>query len=1129
MTLLQQPMHLNLDGFGEEIDWDPRRLVLPGPWSGHIPFAYWLMKAAHPKLLVELGTHTGNSFSAFCQAVDTFKLPTRTFAVDTWQGDEHAGHYNNEVLQDLSAFVTANYASFATLLPCTFDEAIAQFMPKTVDVLHIDGMHTYEAVRHDYLTWFDMLSDEAIVLFHDTHVREREFGVWKLWQELSEDYPAFEFTHSNGLGVLGVGKNLPPAIRRFFELVQDEKAAWQVRDLFARRGRRFELTTEVMALQNEMARLQDEKATVDAANSELGLTVNRAREQVEAHQEHLNEVRAHLQKVEQDLQLHKGEIDKARKYQAELEARLNVEAHEPSNLRHALKDAQHDLARKDAVIDAKEKENLDHVQVSAHNNALIQDLRRQKADLARTIDELHNSTSWRVTKPLRLTSKAYNRFIVRKWRAAMQRLNKPKTVASVTDQATPLPATEPSSLHGSGSLRDAVRGMMMGQLDAFLDAGGSLHLPRSEKPDVSIILVLYNQAEMTYSCLSSIKEFLESSRIDVETIIFDNGSSDKTHALLDRIVGATVIKNDANLHFLRGVNTAAEHARGRHILLLNNDTKLTAGSLEAAVETLDRDPTIGAVGGRLILPDGTLQEAGSIIWSDGSCLGYGRGQKPDNAEFMFQRDVDYCSGAFLLTPRSLFERLGRLDVVYAPAYYEETDYCVRVWKENLRVVYNPKIVIHHFEFASSTKVGDAIALQERNLATFRKHHADWLSKQYSPSLSNVLRARQHRSERPKLLFIEDQVPKSWLGSGFPRSADIIKELFQQGFDITLFPTAGQPERWVDVWKEQPLQVETVLPQTTGVDLGAFLKEREGYYDGVFVTRPHNMEKLRKTLDKHPGILGEAALIYDAEALFAAREILKKELEGNPIPRSAQKKLVDEELALTRGCDLLLSVSPAERQIMTDHGLENVHVLGHMVHLDPTTSPFETRTDIVFLGAVHTEDSPNADSIRWFANDVLPTLRTKLQNESLRLKVIGLIKATSLQALDGDSLELVGPVDDLKRHFESARVVVVPTRFAAGIPHKVHHVASHGVPIVATDLIAGQLGWVDKRDLLHSSTAEGFANSCFEAYTDADLWEQLRLNSLERVSDDCSPDRFRSTLQEVSKLILSKRQKTDAST
>lgn len=1072
MTLLEQSLQLNLDGFGEEIDWDPRRLVLPGPWAGHIPFAYWLMKTAHPKLLVELGTHTGNSFSAFCQAVDTFKLPTRTFAVDTWQGDEHAGHYNNEVLQDVSAFVTANYASFATLMRCTFDEAIAQFMPKTVDVLHIDGMHTYEAVRHDYLTWFDMLSDEAIVLFHDTHVREREFGVWKLWQELSEDFPAFEFTHSNGLGVLGVGKNLSPTIRQFFELVQDEKAAWQVRDLFAKRGRRFELTTEVMALQKEMARLQKEKAIVDAANSELGITVSLSRAELEAHQTHFAEVKAYLQKVEGDL----------------------------------------------------ERKN-NHI---TQRDDLIQDLRRQKAHLARTIDELHDSTSWRVTKPLRLANKAYNRFIVRKWRAARQRLNKPKSIPIVTDHAKPSSTAEPSNLHGSGSLRDAVRGNMMRQLDAFLDRGSSLHLPRSEKPDVSIVLVLHNQAEMTYSCLSSVKDFLESSRIGIETIIFDNGSSDKTHLLLDRLVGATIIKSDDNLHFLRGVNAAAEHARGRHILLLNNDTKLTAGSLEAAVETLDRDSTIGAVGGRLILPDGALQEAGSIIWSDGSCLGYGRGQKPDSAEFMFQRDVDYCSGAFLLTPRLLFERLGRLDVVYAPAYYEETDYCVRVWKENLRVVYNPKILIHHFEFASSTKIGDAITLQERNLATFRKHHADWLSKQYSPSVSNVLRARQHRSERPKLLFIEDQVPKSWLGSGFPRSADIINELFQQGIDITLFPTAGEPERWVDVWKEQPLQVEIVLPQTTGVDLGAFLKEREGYYDGVFVTRPHNMAKLRKTLDKHPSILGDAALIYDAEALFAAREILKKELEGNPLSRSAQKKLVDEELALTRGCNFLLSVSPAEQKIMAEHGLENVHVLGHMVHLDPTTTPFETRNDVVFLGAVHTEDSPNADSIRWFVNDILPILRKKLDNETLRLKVIGLVKVTSLQALDGDSLELVGPVDDLKRHFESARLVVVPTRFAAGIPHKVHHVASYGVPVVTTDLIAGQLGWVDRRDVLHSSTAEGFANSCFEAYTNADLWEQLRHNSLERVSDDCSPERFRSTLQEVFKLISSKRQKTDAS-
>ncbi|MBI1620684.1 rhamnan synthesis F family protein [Aquamicrobium zhengzhouense] len=1012
---------------GEELDWEPARLMVPGPWAGHIPFAHWLMKAAQPKVLVELGTHTGNSFSAFCNSIKQHKLDTRAYAVDTWQGDEHAGYYGNEIYEELREYVGGNFGPFATLIRSTFDEALSQFSPGTVDVLHIDGMHTYEAVRHDFETWADRLSARGIAIFHDTNVHERGFGVWKLWDEICEDYPSFEFKHSNGLGVLGVGQELPEAVQAFFDAGKQKGPRDQVRTAFAVRGRRFELSTELEAVQGALG---------------------------EAHRA-IEDAREHIQQLNAD----KDELETA-----------------ITSLHGALGSVE----------------------------ATLSDTKRHNTELSKTIHDLHNSTSWRLTRPLRLASKAYSRYLRRYVHAIARRAR-----GGVVGAAGGEPA-----LHDVG-LRDAVRSMMSSRLDAFLNSETRMRLPSSTTPDVTIILILYNQAEMTYACLAAIKECLEDSDVKIETILFDNGSSDQTHALLERVDGATIIRNPENLHFLRGVNAASQGAKGRHILLLNNDAQLTSGSLESAVRTLDNDPSIGAVGARIILPDGRLQEAGSIIWADGTCLGYGRGRKPDDDEVMFQRDVDYCSGAFLLTPRSLFERLGRLDEVYAPAYYEETDYCVRVWKENLRVVYNPKVTIHHFEFASSSKVSEALQLQQRNLETFRARHSDWLALQHQPDPSNVVLARFHAPSAPRVLFLEDRVPKPWLGAGLPRAQDIVAALSSAGAQVTIFPMLKEAENWREIWKTQPINVEVVLPLVREQDLAEFLRSRRNYYDAIFVSRPHNMADLQVVLSKEPELRGRASLIYDAEALFANREILKKELHGAPLSKQAQEKLVQDELALTKGSDLILSVTDAERKIMERNGMSNVAVLGHQVHPDLTVASFEKRKDIVFLGAIHGDNSPNADSIRWFASEVLPALRDLLKMPDLRLQVVGVVKnAPSLMELDGNMIDLLGRIDNLKSFFENTRLVVVPTRFAAGIPHKAHHVASLGVPMVATKLIAEQLGWESGRDILASSEPAQFARHCRALYTEPSLWETLRSNAVERISEECSSEAFSSTIQLV---------------
>jgi predicted nucleic acid-binding Zn-ribbon protein len=232
----------------------PARLT-PSAWIGHIPFAAWIVQEAAPRLFVELGTHHGASYLSFCQAVKENRLGTACFAVDTWQGDEHAGNYGDEVFEALFEYHQVHYAGFSQLLRMTFDEAASCFDDGSVDLLHIDGLHTYEAVKHDFETWLPKMSEGGVVLFHDTMVRERNFGVWRLWEELTAGYPHFEFNHAHGLGVLLVGSQMPAALLKLAEAAGDEGATQSIRRLFERLAQAVEAESTRDALKVSVADL----------------------------------------------------------------------------------------------------------------------------------------------------------------------------------------------------------------------------------------------------------------------------------------------------------------------------------------------------------------------------------------------------------------------------------------------------------------------------------------------------------------------------------------------------------------------------------------------------------------------------------------------------------------------------------------------------------------------------------------------------------------------------------------------------------------------------------------------------------------------------------------------------------
>jgi glycosyltransferase involved in cell wall biosynthesis len=229
----------------------PTRLDVVSAWYGHIPFAHWIVGAVQPVALIELGAHNGVSYSAFCETVLAEHLPTRCTAVDTWRGDEHAGFYDDQVFVDLQSFHAARYSSFSTLMRCTFDEALPKFTDGTIDLLHIDGRHRYEDVSHDFTSWLPKLSRRAVVLFHDTNVRQGDFGVWKLWEELTARYPAFEFPHAYGLGVLAVGPDVPARVAELCALTG--AAQNLVRERFATLGERWTLNALQRRLDETLA------------------------------------------------------------------------------------------------------------------------------------------------------------------------------------------------------------------------------------------------------------------------------------------------------------------------------------------------------------------------------------------------------------------------------------------------------------------------------------------------------------------------------------------------------------------------------------------------------------------------------------------------------------------------------------------------------------------------------------------------------------------------------------------------------------------------------------------------------------------------------------------------------------
>ncbi len=603
-------------------------------------------------------------------------------------------------------------------------------------------------------------------------------------------------------------------------------------------------------------------------------------------------------------------------------------------------------------------------------------------------------------------------------------------------------------------------------------------------PVVSVVIPVFNQWPVTERCLYSL--MLCDVDVAIEVIVVDDCSRDRTAEALAQLPGVNVVRNGVNLGFVHGCNRGASIARGRYLWLLNNDTELAPNAIRAIVDRLDSDETVGIVGSKLVYPDGRLQEAGGIIWSDATGWNYGRFDNPDRAEYNFVRDADYVSGASLCIRVDLFRSLGGLDKRYAPAYYEDTDICFAARAQGFRVVYEPTSVVTHYEgLTSGTDLSSGMKrFQAMNQPLFRGKWSDVLTNEHDSGSPERVRtaARRRGGHRRAILIVDSYVPLYDRESGSNRLRHLMTGFLDARYRIVFLPdnlAAMQPY----TRELQQLGIE-VLYHVDGEARRwkEMLNDALPTVDVAWICRP---ELCRKYL---PEIRASSSIpvLYDTIDLHHVRLRREAELE-NRADDPTWRQVEALELACARAADATIVVSDIERTLLEAAGIRPVAVVSNIHDVVAGEPPsFERSSGLIFIGGYN--HTPNVDAAEWLVREIMPRVWEALPEVTLTL--LGANPPERVRALAGPGVNVTGYIRDVTAFFRSARVFVAPLRFGAGVKGKIGQALEFALPIVTTPVGAEGLGFAHRRDAMIAEDAGAFADAAVELYQDRDLWMRL---------------------------------------
>ncbi|HZX91872.1 MAG TPA: glycosyltransferase [Rudaea sp.] len=632
-------------------------------------------------------------------------------------------------------------------------------------------------------------------------------------------------------------------------------------------------------------------------------------------------------------------------------------------------------------------------------------------------------------------------------------------------------------------------------------------LPSADVPLVSIVIPVYNKVDYTIACLRSLAEHAGTAPFEV--IVVDDASTDATAERLARVGGIRVIRNAQNLGFVGSCNAGAGAARGDFVLFLNNDTVVTAGWLEALLRCFDEEPDAGLVGAKLVYPDGRLQEAGGIIFSDGSGWNYGRFEDPADPRYNFRREADYCSGAAILIRRELLAKMGGFDARYAPAYYEDTDLAFAVRAAGLKVFYEPRAVVVHFEgvTAGTDTASGMKRFQVVNRDKFLEKWKNELAAQPAPiHEARLAPAAANWRARGRVLIADSYTPTPDQDSGSLRMVNLMRLLREAGYAVAFLPDNRSHD---GSYTEglQALGIEALYHPYVS-DPVAWLREHGTGLDAIILSRHYVAVNYIGAARLYAP---QARLIFDTVDLHYLREERAAELEGKPelARHAAQTKL--QELKLMRECDVTLVVSAAEQRLLQKE-LPNarIEVLSNVHAVHGRRTPFEERRDLVFVGGF--QHPPNIDAVRWFAGEVMPLLRAS--GAPPHLHVIGSKAPQEVLELAGDDVSVHGFVPDIAPYMDGCRLSVAPLRYGAGVKGKVNMAMSYGLPVVATSIAVEGMHVRAGVDVMVADGAAGFAAAIRRAYDDAALWTTLSDRGLANVHEHFSFAAARTALARI---------------
>ncbi|WP_210168787.1 glycosyltransferase [Methylobacterium sp. Leaf399] len=605
-----------------------------------------------------------------------------------------------------------------------------------------------------------------------------------------------------------------------------------------------------------------------------------------------------------------------------------------------------------------------------------------------------------------------------------------------------------------------------------------IEFPRHADPQVTIVIPVHNKFEVTYFCLCAL--LLAHNKTSYEVVVVDDGSKDRTLKLDAVAKGITIVRNEIGLGFIGACNRGALEARGKYVLFLNNDTEPTVGWLDELLASFDLFDTVGLAGSKLVYPDGSLQEAGGIVWGSGNPWNYGRSQNPHEPRYSYTRQADYLSGAAIMLPLAVWNEVGGFSEEFKPAYFEDTDLAFKVRKHGYKTLYVATSVVYHFEgVTGGTDVSSgAKKNQEINRPKFK---SKWVSDyRKNGREGETPDLEKDRGIIGRVLFIDFQTPKLDTDAGSYAAIQEMKMVQALGYKVSFLP---QNLAYLGRHTEtlQRLGIETYYAPFYQ-SISEVLERHGREFDAIYMTRyyvaSHCVELARR-------LAPQAKLIMNNADLHFLRELRAGINLGDRAQVDRALQVRDDELAVMRDVDLTLSYNGVEHAVIMSHNLDSTRVMyvPWVEKIATSVAPFEGRSGVAFLGGFN--HHPNREAVAFFVKSVMPRLRNL--SPAMDFNVYGSNVSPDVTALAAKDVVIQGYVEDVSEVYDHCLVFVAPLTSGAGIKGKVLGALAHGVPCVLSPLAAEGIGLRHGYDCLIVDDPADWADAVTRLSKDKDLW------------------------------------------